>query len=112
MESRFNYNPFTKEFFDGGLCHALSIHNKGRTKEYDTFIRGIISDNVLYLRTFYPFDDLSNLNYGQLQVKSKQLLRQFEADILHLIKREYNILIKDIVFNAENDLLKGILANI
>ena len=59
-EIRFSYNPFTKNYIESGCSHAVALYNKGKQKQFDEYIRGIILDDVLYLRTYYPFD-LSSL---------------------------------------------------
>ena len=61
-EIRFSYNPFTKEYIESDSSHSITIHNKGKTKQFDDYIRGIIVDNKLYLRLYYPFNDLENLS--------------------------------------------------
>lgn len=107
-EIRFSYNPFTKNYIESGCSHAVALYNKGKQKQFDEYIRGIILDDVLYLRTYYPFD-LSSLSLVELHQKSRQLLDQYLPEILKVISIEP----KEIKFNVENDLLKGIgLANI
>lgn len=112
-EKRFSYNPFTEHFVKCTDSHAIALHNLGQTSEYDEYIRGIILDGVLYLRTYYPFKDLYELTLTELHRRSKQLLEDNKNIITLLILKEYNIKIKEIKYNAENDLLKGIgLVNI
>ena len=109
-EYRFSYNPFTKDLIVSDTSHSLAIYNKGKQKKFDEYIRGIILDDVLYLRTYYPFP----LNYGiavtELNQKSRELLETYKDIILEQVK-EFKI--KEIKFNVDNDLLKGVgLANI
>ena len=112
-EKRFSYNPFTKDFIDSNVDHAVAIYNKGKQKQFDEYIRGIILDDVLYLRLYYPFEDLSELSLVELKQKSYQLLLMNKHLIIDLIKDKYDITIEIFNFNVENDLLQGIgLANI
>ena len=110
-EIRFSYNPFTKDYIESDSSHAVAIANKGKTKEYDEYIRGIILDGVLYLRLYYPFDDLSELSLVELKQKSRALLEFHRVDVLKQLDKDINI--KEIKYNVENDLLEGLgLANI
>lgn len=109
-EKRFSYNPFTKEYIEGGVSHAVDICNKGRQKEFDQYIRGIILDGVLYLRLFYPFNDIDELDLIELKQKSRALLENYEDDLISELR---GTRINEIKYNVENDLLSGIgLANI
>ena len=112
-EIRFSYEPFKKEFFDCPTSHSTALYNKGKQRFFDQYIRGIIIDNKLYLRTYYPFDDISNLKLYQLHQRSRTLLEQFKEVILVALKKEYGFSPSVIKYNVENDLLTGIgLANI
>ena len=109
-EQRYCYNPFTKEFFCCDTTHTIAIYNKGRQKQFDEYIRIIIIDDTLYIRQYYPFNDLSSLSLVELLQKSYELSTQYITDILELLK-EYNI--TNIKYNVDNDLLRGIgLVNI
>lgn len=109
-EIRFSYNPFTKDYIEGGVSHSADIYNRGKTKEFDQYIRGIILDNVLYLRLFYPFNDIDELDLIELKQKSRELLESFKDDLVSQLR---GTRIAEIRYNVENDLLSGIgLANI
>lgn len=109
-EKRFSYNPFTKEYIEGGVSHSSAIYNKGRQKEFDQYIRGIILDNVLYLRLFYPFNDIGDLDLIELKQKSRELLESFKDDLVSQLR---GTRISEIKYNVDNDLLSGVgLANI
>ena len=109
-EIRFSYNPFTKDFIESSCSHSVAIYNKGKQKEFDQYIRGIILDNVLYLRLFYPFNDIDELDLIELKQKSRELLESFEDDLLSEVR---GTRISEIKYNVDNDLLSGIgLANI
>lgn len=112
-EIRFSYNPITNDYIESNVSHAIAIYNKGKQKQFDEYIRGIILDGVLYLRLYYPYDDLSELSLVQLKQKSLELLEYYKNKILFIIE-EYDLgKINEIKYNVENDLLAGIgLANI
>lgn len=112
-EIRFSYNPFTKDFIKSNGSHSIAIANKGKQKEFDEYIRGIILDDVLYLRLYYPFNDLSELSLIELKQKSRELLDYYCFDILAVLWAYNEFRPREIKFNVENDLLQGIgLANI
>lgn len=112
-EKRFSYNPFKVDFIECNECHSLALYNKGLQKQFDEYIRGIIINKTLFLRTYYPFDDLNELTITELRNKSRTLLETELHNVLKLIRKRYNLTVDKIIFNADNDLLKGErLANI
>jgi hypothetical protein len=93
---KFNYNPFNEVFFDCSCNHTEAIYNYYKNpgnacNEFDNFVRGIIKDDILYLRLYYPFNDIENLLYQDIQKKSLLLLKDYKKAILRLIKKHYNI---------------------
>jgi hypothetical protein len=114
-EIRFSFNPFNNDFlFDNSnLSHAEKLYKEGKQKNFYEYIRGIIIDNNLYLRLYYPFNDIENLSITELKQKSFSLLKDNKKEILKQVKKHFKIDILEIVFNADNDLLSGKnLANI
>lgn len=112
-EYRISYNPFTKEYLSGYSYHSVQLYNKERIKTFDDYIRGIILDNVLYLRVYYPFNNIDTLTSDKLYKASYKLLNDNTSDILQAIKDKENITIKDIQYNVTNDILSGLkLCNI
>ncbi len=113
-EKRFNYEPFKKVFIDcKGSSHAIALHNKKEQKNFDNYIRGIIDNNILYLRLYYPFEDIQELSLAQLKRKSTALLSEFKAVIKSKVSDHYGIKINKIVLNVDNVYLKELkLANI
>lgn len=107
---RFAYNSKNKSFLDCGVCHSTALHNKGLQKSFDLFIRGIIKDNTLYLRTFYPLKDIDEKTFEQINTTSFDLLFDAKKEVLAQIKKVYNVRIKKIEYNVTNDLLTGVLA--
>lgn len=107
-EKRFNYEPFNKVFIDcDNQSHSITLHNKGKAKEFDNYIRGIIQNDIVYLRVYYPFADISELSYNELIKKSSILLNEYKADILKAVKKHYSLKPKDVILNVTNDSLKG-----
>ncbi len=107
METRYNYNPFTKDFHYCEQAHNLSLHNKGKQKQFDEYIRVIVYKKKLYIRLYYPFNDLEGLSLAELKQKSYELLRRYEKALLKELEK-VNISINEIRYNVDNDLLKGI----
>jgi len=112
-EYRISYNPYTKDYISGNQSHSVQLYNKGRQASFDEYIRGIILDDVLYLRVYYPYEDIGTLTNVKLYQASFALLKDNTNNILKVIKDKENITIKDIRYNVDNDLLRGLnLANI
>jgi hypothetical protein len=112
-EYRVSYNPYTKDYISGQQGHVEQIYNRGRQKVFDDYIRGIILDDVLYLRIYYPYNNIDELTRDKLYQASYTLLKDNTRDILALIKDKENITINDVKYNVTNDLLTGLnLANI
>jgi hypothetical protein len=107
-EYRISYNPYTKDYISGCQSHSIQLYNQGKQAYFDDYIRGIILDNVLYLRVFYPFKDIDTLTSDKLFSASLKLLKANQKTIRHKIKQDYNIPINKIVYNATNDLLSGL----
>jgi hypothetical protein len=104
---KFSYNPFNEDFIKSGYIHSLDL----RGKCFREYIRGVIKGNKLYLRAYYPYnpDDISGFTLNELYSKSRKILELYIRDLSGLIKWEYKIIIKDIIYNADKDLYnKGI----
>lgn len=112
MELRFCYHPKNKKFIDCYTCHSTALHNLGKQREFDQYIRGIIKDGILYLRTFYPLKDIDSQTIEGINETSFNLLYENKELIKTKIKKIYKLNIKKIEYNQVNDLLKGILCNI
>jgi len=99
---KFAYNPFNKDFV---FCNGLHSDNL-QNKPFYEYIRGNIENKELYIRAFYPFrQEVNDFTLQELYAKSKQLIQQFEKDLLQAIKLKYNIIPTRIVYNADKDLL-------
>ena len=113
IEYRILYNPYTRDYISGNQSHSIQLYNKGKQSQFDDYIRGIILDNVLYLRVYYPFKDLQDRELQFILLASKKLLQENIKGILQAIKNKENIIINKIEYNATNDLLSGLkLCNI
>ena len=109
METRFFYNPFTGKFFNCEYSsHVNYYHNKKLKHSFDEYIRGIIKDNKLFLRVYYPFDDIDILSHDEIMKKSFSLLTEFTNDIIKALKKE-NIKPNKIFLNVSNVDLKNYL---
>lgn len=113
METRFFYHPVTKEFLNCGESdHALYFHNKGyKAKRFDNYIRGIVSNKVLYLRIFYPLDDISERTLQEVKDYSFDILFKERNPILKVLKIA-GVKAKKVCYNVSNDDLKGVIVNI
>jgi hypothetical protein len=113
METRFFYNPVTKEFLNCGTeDHAIFFHNKKRdVKTFDKYIRGIISNKVLYLRLFYPLADIDEKTFLELKEYSTFTLIDNESDIKKILRKE-GYTIKRTFYSVTNEDLRGKLTNI
>jgi len=112
-EKRFSYNPFSKDYVEGGTSHSIALYNRGKQKQFDEYIRGILLDGILYLRLYYPFDDLGELSAVELQQRSRELLEKYREEILFTLDRNNINYIVEIKYNVKNDLLAGVgLANV
>lgn len=108
MEKRFFYNQDKNELFLFECSHSEFFYNKNRTifssVKFDDIIRGIITEDKIYLRVFYPYDDIENLSFVELLEKSEKIL------LYHLPELEKELKVQGyyqaISLNATNDLLK------
>jgi len=113
LEIRISYNPFTNKLYSGGLSHSEDIRRSGSIKDFEKFIRAIYLEGVLYLRLYYPLEDLDTLTISELNDKSFNLLFNYKSKLLKKIKKDLNLKIKDVKFNYDNDLVRGLkIANI
>lgn len=113
MDIKFCYNPFTREFFSGGLSHAEDIRKKGNIGHFDDYIRGIIVENTVYLRLYYPLKyqnkkSIFQDDYEKIKCISWNLLADYEKNIVDLIYKNLKAKIKIVKYNVDNDLLKGL----
>lgn len=113
MAIRVSYNPNTKIFISGGLSHADDIRQADSVLSFDDYIRGIIIDNILYLRTYYPYQNINEKTCNEIKAISFDLLYDIKDIIQAKIFAVLNIKTASIIYNADNDLFKGLkLANI
>ena len=102
---KFCYNE--KNYIYSDSPHNLILYNKGLQKQYKYFIRGIIDNNILYLRVYYPFNDIDNLTSEKLYQFSYELLKDSIQGILKAIKKHHKLNIKDIHYNVDRQYLEN-----
>jgi hypothetical protein len=113
QELRFFYNPISKKFLKCNYEHAITWHNKGYSvKSFDKQIRGIIKDNILYLRLYYPLPDISERSLEEVKQYSFNALFDSKQGILKALKDNGIKKPSKINYNVVNEDLKGILTNI
>jgi len=107
MQKRFFYDIDKKKIYIFDSSHACYFaNNKAKLKNgFDGYIRGIIENNILYLRLFYPYDNIDEKSFTYIKQVSFTILKQAQADILEVLKNE-GINISDSFLNVDNELLK------
>jgi len=112
MEKRIFFNVDNNKLYVFDQSHTIfKANNKDiLCKNFDYYIRGIISENVLYLRAYYPYSDINELTYNDLMTKSNKLLTMFKDDILKALTSQ-NIQIDNVKLNVNNTELKEYLNN-
>lgn len=97
---KFCYNPFSKHFLECGYNdHALTLYKAGKQKIYHEYIRGIIIEDVLFLRVYYPFNMPDDITSNQLKKASYGLLKANFRAIKDILPESFN----NVIFNAENE---------
>lgn len=105
---RLFYNPDKNKIYIFECSHVEFFHNNKEklNNSFDSCIRGIIADNVLYLRLYYPYNDITEKCFTDIKQASFSLLKESKEDILQALKNE-NEKITDIIFNVSNEDLKN-----
>lgn len=112
-EYRIAYNPFTFDYIAGNQSHTIQLYNKGKQKFFDDYIRGIIINNTLYLRLYYPFNDIDVISKDKLYQSSYTLLKDNTKNVINAIKKHDNLVIIDVKYNVDNNILRELkLTNI
>jgi len=114
METRISFHPIKKILLVSSdfEAHSETIAKRGRKLPFDQWIRGIIKENKLYLRLYYPLNDLEEKSLVELKEASFHLLFDAKIDLLKALKDEGIAKPSKLVYNVTNDNLKGILTNI
>jgi hypothetical protein len=107
---RFFYNPDKNKLYLFDCSHVEYYHNQQSNlkQPFDFFIRGMIANDTLYLRLYYPYNDIEEKSFTQVKQFSFDCLNTCKADILKELQKE-NIDIKETIFNVSNDDLKTFL---
>jgi len=100
------FNPFNDTFYHGILSHSEILRLKGNISKFDDYIRGIIFEDVLYIRYYYPFDNIGSISLAQLKKASYSLIFPEVNKIKALIKNNCDININEVVYNVDNVFLK------
>jgi hypothetical protein len=110
MTKRFFYNPYSKKLSLFESDHVTFFHNRKNElgASFDEFIRGIIFENKILLRVFYPYENISELTYGELLEKSEALTRLNLPDIKKALKAQ-GVTPESFVLNVTNEQAKSIL---
>ena len=107
MTIKICYNPNTKDYIQGNQSHNILLYNKNKIKLYDNYIRCIIDNGILYIRIYYPYNDIDSLSRDKLYQASYTLLNDNIKDIIKAIKKHNNINIKDIIYNVDRQILEA-----
>jgi hypothetical protein len=110
MTKRFFYNPYSKKLSLFESDHVTFFHNRKNElgASFDEFIRGIIFDNKILLRVFYPYNDIDNLSFAELLEKSRLLLSNELPAIKKALKGQ-GVKPESFVLNVTNESAKNIL---
>lgn len=102
---KFFYNIDNKKLWLFSHCnHPLywNNHKAELNKGFDYYIRGIIKGDNLYLRLYYPYEDIGEKTFTELKQASNELLEYSKPDILRKLK-DNNISIKETFLNVTNE---------
>lgn len=105
---KISFNPDSKDYISGYGSHSIGLYNKGKQKLFDNYIRGIIDKGTLYLRVYYPYNDINTLTRDKLYQYSYELLQGNISGIIGAIKKHDSINIKDIKYNVDRQYLEGV----
>jgi len=114
MEIRFSFHPQENVLLIARdyLSHGESIRKEGLGRPFDSWIRGIIFDNRLYLRAFYPLPDIDSRTGQEITDKSFSLLFDARKAIIKALKGQGIKIPSKVIYNVTNDDLRGIIVNI
>jgi len=107
MENRIFYDIDKKKIYIFNSSHSIYLYNhKDQFKNgFDAYIRGIVKDNKLYLRLFYPFDDIDEKPFSFIKGASYTILKDAQGAIIKELKKQgHNI--KECFLNVSNEDLK------
>ena len=107
---RIFYNSDNKRLHVFNTSHACYYANNKASlhKGFDYYIRGIIKENTLYLRLYYPYNDIDEQSFTFIKQSSYELLKASENAIVKALK-DQDINITETILNVSNEDLKGAL---
>jgi hypothetical protein len=103
----FDYDKNKLYLFENS--HVEHYHNNKKKFDhpFDYYIRGVINEGVLYLRLFYPLQDIDDKTFDEIKAYSSENLTYWQNDIVKHLKRDGQK-IKKTIFNVTNESLKSI----
>lgn len=110
MEKRIFYNTENGKAFIFSGPHVEFFHNHKADFQgnFDEYLRAIYSENILYIRVYYPYNDIGELSYNDLMSKSRALIDIYKADLIKALVKQ-GLTIDKAVLNVTNGDLKGLL---
>ena len=108
--TRIFYNSDNKRLHVFNTSHACYYANNKASlhKGFDYYIRGIIKENTLYLRLYYPFDDIDAKPFSFIKGASYTILKDAQGAIIKELKKQGHT-IKECFLNVSNEDLQGFL---
>jgi hypothetical protein len=111
IEKRFFFDTEREKLFLFDGLHVDYFHNhKGKelSLDFDDYIRGIVKNNILYLRVYYPYADIQELSFETLIEKSNALLGLYQEAIIKALDAQ-GVTIDGIRLSVTNENLKAAL---
>ena len=114
MEIKFSYHPGKKVLLlsDLGENHADTIHKRGKGLPFDEFIRGIITEKTVFLRSFYPWHDINERSADYINKQSFDLLFDNKKAVFQALKKAGVKFPRKVAYNTINADLRGFVVNI
>ena len=110
MIQRFFYNPDNGKLDLFNNSHVEYYHNNKEkfSLPFDNYIRGVIKEDILFLRVYYPYEDIDTLSFEALIDKSNALLGLYQKAIVKALKLQ-GVKINHVSFSCTNEELKEAL---
>ena len=104
---RIFYNSDNKRLHVFNTSHACYYANNKASlhKGFDYYIRGIIKENTLYLRLYYPYNDIDEQSFTFIKQSSYELLKASKNAIVKALLKN-DIVINEVFLNVDNETLK------
>lgn len=104
---RLFFNPDKNKLYIFDCSHVEFFHNNKEkfSKPFDYYIRGLIENEGLYLRLYYPYNDIETKAYTDIKEESLSLLKASKTDILKALETQGQNL-KEVFLNVSNQDIK------